>query len=255
MKVRVTSKEFRDMLVAISNIFRGGATLKVTKEYIEAIAASLDNSISICCKIAILNEEDINLARGEEELLYVADLTKFIKLLDMNSSETFEFEVKNNYIYFKSDKVHGAKFVLDDMPPQKLPASATSKKFNSLVAKYTVELTKVQIKDIINAAGFADASDKIYFYQKGNALIAELNDRTLNNINNISLKISEDGEGKIDDKVIVAVDAFNSIITTMPSVNFSVIGINARNVSFEALLITINYDGGYIKYLFNSKVR
>lgn len=255
MKVRVATKEFRDMLVAISNVFRGGATLKIYKEYIEAIAASLDSAISICCKIAILNEEDINLANNEEYPLYVTDLTKFIKLLDMNSSDTFEFEVKNNYVYFKSDKVHGAKFILDDLPPQKLPASANSKKFNSLVPKYTVELTKAQIKDIISAASFADASDKIYFYQKDNALIAELNDRTLDNISNISLTVSEEGTGKIDDKVIVAVDAFNSIITNTPSLQFSIIGVNARNVNFEALLITINYDGGYIKYLFNSKIR
>ena len=255
MKIKVASKEFQDTLVAISNVFRGGATLKVHKEYIEAIAASVDNSISICCKVRILNEEDINLSNNEEFPLYVADLTKFIKLLTMNESETFEFEVKNNYVYFKSDKIHGAKFVLDDIPPQKLPVSATSKKFNSLVPKYEVELTKNQVKEIMQAASFADASDKIYFYQKDNALIAEFNDRTLDNISNISLKVSEEGTGTIEDKVIIAVDAFNSIITTSPTLKFGVIGIAAKNVKFEALLITISNNDSYIKYLFNSKVR
>lgn len=255
MKIRVSSKDFRDVVTAISNVYRGGATLKVYKEYIEAIAASVDNSISICCKIPILNEDDINLTNNESIPLYVTDLTKFIKLLSMNEADEFEFEVKNNYVYFKSDKIHGAKFILDEIPPQKLPASATSKKFNSLVPKYETELTKNQIKELFQAASFADASDKIYFYQDDDKLIAEFNDRTLNNISNISMIVSENGTGKIDDKVIVAVDAFNSIITTSPSIKFAIIGINSRNVSFEALLITIDTEGGYIKYLFNSKLR
>ena len=107
----------------------------------------------------------------------------------------------------------------------------------------------------MQAASFADASDKIYFYQKDNALIAEFNDRTLDNISNISLKVSEEGTGTIEDKVIIAVDAFNSIITTSPTLKFGVIGIAAKNVKFEALLITISNNDSYIKYLFNSKVR
>lgn len=255
MKIKVSSKDFQDMLVAISNVFRGGATLKVHKEFIEAIAVSVDNAISICCKTRILNEDDINLANNEDFPLYVADLTKFIKLLAMNDSETFEFEVKNNYVYFKSDKIHGAKFVLDDIPPQKLPANATTKKFNSLVPRYEVELSKNQVKEIMQAASFADASDKIYFYQKGKALIAEFNDRTLNNISNISLNVSEEGTGTIEDKVIIAVDAFNSIMTSAPSLKFGIIEISSKNMKFEALLITISNSDSYIKYLFNSKIR
>lgn len=255
MKVKVSSKEFQDMVVAISNVFRGGATIKVYKEYIEAIAASIDNSISICCKIPVLNEEDLNLANGEYKDLYVTDLTKFIKLLSMNDSETFEFEVKGNYIYYKSDKIHGAKFILDELPPQKLPASATSKKFNSLVPRFSTELTKGQVKELMQAASFADNSDKIYFYQDNGKLIAEFNDRQLNNISNISLVVSEECTGNIKDKVIIGVDAFNSIITTSPSIKFNVIGITSRNVDFEALLIDIDLQGGYIKYLFNSKIK
>ena len=132
MKIKVSAKEFQTFISAISNVFRGGATLKIYKEYIECIACSEDSaSIIVCSKIHILNEEDINLSKNESFDIHVPDLQKFIKLLNMNNDDTFTFEIKNNYVYFKNSKVRGAKFILDDIPAQKIPRHVTADWFNN----------------------------------------------------------------------------------------------------------------------------
>jgi hypothetical protein len=122
----------------------------------------------------------------------------------------------------------------------------------------------MMLKDTANSGGGVNAgmsgigNDNILLWGGGtydDAVSAKNNDYKKLNGKEINTLLKKEGTGKIDDKVIVAVDAFNSIITNTPSLQFSIIGVNARNVNFEALLITINYDGGYIKYLFNSKIR
>lgn len=256
MKITVSTKEFYTFISAISNVFRGGATLKIYKQYIECIASSEDSaSIIVCSKIHILNEDEINLANNEEYVINVPDLQKFAKLLNMNEAETFTFEIKNNYVYFANSKVKGAKFILNDIPGQKIPKHVTSKWFDNFKINYEVEIDKSQIKEILHIASFADGSDKVYFYQEDGNLIAELNDRTIHNIDNISLNISSNGSGTIKDKVIIAVDSLSSLILTTPVIKFAVIEIGNKIKTIEAILFTLESEGVLVKYLFNSKVR
>lgn len=256
MKISVSAKEFHTFISAISNVFRGGATLKIHKDNIECIACSEDSSsIIVCSRIHILNEEDINLANDESYDINVPDLQKFAKLLSMNEEPVFTFEIKNNYIYFKNSKVKGAKFILDDIPAQKIPKHVTSKWFNNFKSTFEVELDKSQIKEILHIAGFADGSDKVYFYQEDNKLIAELNDRTISNIDNVSLVVSDKGTGTINDKVIIAVNSLSALVLNTPTIKLDIVSIGNKVKSFEALLFTIVSDGVLVKYLFNSKVR
>ena len=256
MKIKVSSKEFYTFITAISNVFKGGANLKIYKNYIECIACSEDSSsIIVCSKIHILNEDDINLANNEVYEINVPDLQKFAKLLSMNEEPEFTFEIKNNYVYFKSNKVRGAKFILDDIPAQKIPKHVTATWFNNFSVNYSANLNKNQIKEILQVASFADGSDKVYFYQDDKKLIAELNDRTIDNIDNISLVITDEGEGFINDKVIVAVNSLSTLVFNTPTIKFEVVSIGNKSRSFEAILFTIISDGVLVKYLFNSKVR
>ena len=107
----------------------------------------------------------------------------------------------------------------------------------------------------MHIASFADGSDKVYFYQEDGNLIAELNDRTIHNIDNISLNISSNGSGTIKDKVIIAVDSLSSLILTTPVIKFAVIEIGNKIKTIEAILFTLESEGVLVKYLFNSKVR
>lgn len=256
MKITVSTKEFQTFISSISGVFKGGATLKIYKNYIECIACSEDSSsIIVCSKVHILNEDEINLANNETYEINVPNLQKFMKLLSMNEEETFTFEIKNNYIYFRNSKVTGAKFILDDLPAQKIPKHVTAKWFDNFQSTYRTKLDKNQIKEILHIASFADGSNKVYFYKNENGLVAELNDRTISNIDNISLLVSSDGEGTIDDKVIIAVDSLSSLNLSIPEMQLEVIKIGNKIKTFEALLFTCISEGVLVKYLFNSKMK
>ena len=139
----------------------------------------------------------------------------------------------------------------------------TAKWFDNFQSTYKTKLDKGQIKEILHIASFADGSNKVYFYQNENGLIAELNDRTISNIDNItisnidniSLLVSADGEGTIDDKVIIAVDSLSSLNLSIPEIQLEVIKIGNKIKTFEALLFTCISEGVLVKYLFNSKMK
>lgn len=254
MKIQVSSEEFKLFINAISAVFRGGATLKIHKEYIESVVIAEDSaSIIGCARINIINSDDINLNVNEEYIINIPDMSKFSKLLSMCDKDIFEFEIKKNYVYFKSDRVHGAKFILNDIPAQKIDKRYTSKWFDMFKPKYTTKLNKKILKELLHVSSFADGSDKIYFFQKDNDLIAECNDRTLDNIDNISLVLSSDGQGIIENNVIIAVDTLSAIIAAGNEFDFNIVKIGNATISYEALLLATELNGVSVKYFVNTK--
>ena len=254
MKIQVSAEEFKIFISAISAVYRGGASLKIYKDFIESVVVSEDSaSIIACARINIINSDDINLAVNEEYVINIPDMSKFTKLLSMCDKDIFEFEIKKNYVYFKSDKVHGAKFILDDIPVQKVDKRYTFKWFNAFNPKYTTVLNKKVLKELLHISSFANASEKIYFYQQDGKLLAECNDRTLDNIDNISIVLSENGTGIIENNVIIAVDTLSNVIAAGNDFNFNVVKIGNSKISYEALLISTEMDGVSVKYFINSK--
>lgn len=254
MKIQVSTEEFKLFISAISAVYRGGATFKIYKNYIESVIISEDSaSIIACARINIINSDDINLAVNEEYTINIPDMSKFIKLLSMCDKDIFEFEIKKNYVYFKSDKVHGAKFILDDIPAQKIDKRYTFKWFNAFNPKYTATLSKKVLKELLHVSSFANASDKIYFYQQDGKLLAECNDRTLDNIDNISVVLSTEGTGVIENNVIIAVDTLSNVIAAGNDFTFNIVKIGNNRISYEAILISTSLNGVSVKYFINSK--
>ena len=63
MKIQVSTEEFKLFISAISAVYRGGATFKIYKNFIESVIISEDSaSIIACARINIINSDDINLA-------------------------------------------------------------------------------------------------------------------------------------------------------------------------------------------------
>ena len=156
-------------------------------------------------------------------------------------------------VYFKSDKVHGAKFILDDIPAQKIDKRYTFKWFNAFNPKYTATLSKKVLKELLHVSSFANASDKIYFYQQDGKLLAECNDRTLDNIDNISVVLSTEGTGVIENNVIIAVDTLSNVIAAGNDFTFNIVKIGNNRISYEAILISTSLNGVSVKYFINSK--
>lgn len=254
MRIVVSSKEFSSFIDAILNIDRNGSTFKIHKDYIECISMSEDNSsIFIYCRILILNSEELNVETPE--VVYIRDLTQFKKLLDINKGDDFTFIIEDDHIYYENDKIKKAKFMLGDKSFREINAKVTPEWFDSFEKHMRMSITKSTIKDILKASSFASSEvDRIYFYQDGNKVVAEINDRNLEKVDNISMFIGESESGCIEDKIIILTSSLAKIhLTDEMIMESSSKIVGSRKV--ELLFLTITDKNLLIKYLLNTQTK
>lgn len=254
MRLVVSSKEFAIFVDAILNVDRNGASFKIHNDHIECIAMSEDNSsIFFYAKINILNAEENKISNPET--IYVRDLTQFKKLLDINKTDTFTFIVQDDHIYYENDKIKKAKFMLGEKSFRDINAKVTPEWFDSFDKNMRMKINKATIKDILKASSFASSEvDRIYFYQDGKNVVAEINDRNLEKVDNISLYIGESESGCIEDKIIILTTSLAKIHLTDDMImesSYKIVG--SRKV--ELLFLTIADENLLIKYLLNTQTK
>lgn len=247
-RVTVSSKDFTAFISAILNVYRGGATLVIHKDYIDCLVLSEDNaSIILYGKILILD----NSLPNEVRTINVRDLSKFTKLIDFSKEEAFTFRIKNNYVYYENKKIGGAKFILDENPARKINNTISVEWFNRFETYFKANLKRENLKEITQLSSFANNSEKLYVYEENNMIVAELNDKEKVNIDSIKLNLTDDYEGHIYGNIILNIDTLASLSNMSENLVLEV----AKIQNSEALFFTINNTNVLLKYLFASKVK
>lgn len=250
-KVTVSSKSFQSFISSILNVDRSGVSLKITKDIIEALVLSEDNSsIILYTTIAI---DDISGLDADEMVIHIKDATKFQRLLDMNSKgETFTFSINDNHVYFENDMVKGAKFMLADRPTKVVNARVNVEWFNSFVKKSRMKISKTIVKQIVQCSSFtSDDANKVYLYNDGGKVVAEVNDRTKNNLDTMSLFVGELEDGEMDGKVIVNVNTLSRLfLSEEMTLETSSIGSGVSQT--EILFLSFEDEKVTVKYLLNT---
>ena len=244
----LASSEFVAFIQAINNVYRGGASLVIHKDYIDSLVLSEDNaSIILYAKVMLLN----NSLSDETVTIHVRDLNKFIRLIDYSKEETFTFTIRNNYVYFESKKVGGAKFILDENPVRKINNRISVEWFNQFQTYFRAKIQRNNLKEVSSLASFANNSEKVYLYEENNTIIAELNDREKVNIDTIKLNLTSEYEGHILGNIILSLDSLSALSSMTNNLVMEV----AKIQNHEALFFTFNTGNVLLKYLFASKVR
>lgn len=249
ISVTVSSKEFQTFISSILNVDRSGVSLKLFPSFIEALVLSEDNSsVILYTKLNILTINGLD----EEMVIHIKDLTKFQKLLDMNNGETFTFSIRDNHIYFENDMVKGAKFMLADRPSKTVNARVNVQWFNSFEKTSRMKISKPVVKSIIQCSSFtSDDANKVYVYQDGNKVVAEINDRTKNNLDNMSIYIGEIEEGQMEGKVILNVSTLSRLfLADEMTLETSFIGQGVSRT--EIVFLSFTNDNVSVRYLLNT---
>lgn len=247
-RIAVSSKAFSTFLGSILNVYRGGISLVIHDDYIDCLVLSEDNaSIILYAKVLILENSLV----GETITINVRDLSKFVKLIDFSKEDRFDFTIKNNYVYFKSKKIGGAKFVLDENPARKINNRINVEWFNQFQTYFKAKISRDSLKEISQMSSFANSSEKVYIYEKDGYVVAELNDKEKVNIDTISLNLTSEYEGHIQSSVILDVN----ILSCLSSVSNEFVLEAAKIQNSEALFFTYNSSNVLLKYLFASKVK
>ena len=250
INVTVSSKELQTFISSILNVDRSGVSLKFYPSYVEALVLSEDNSsVILYTKLNIL---EISGMENEEMVIHVKDLTKMQKLLDMNNGETFTFSIRDNHIYFENDMVKGAKFMLADRPSKTVNARVNVQWFNSFEKTSRMKISKPVVKSIIQCSSFtSDDANKVYVYQDGSKVVAEINDRTKNNLDNMSIYIGEIEDGQMEGKVILNVSTLSRLfLADEMTLETSFIGQGASRT--EIVFLSFTNDNVSVRYLLNT---
>lgn len=249
MRITVSSKEFQTFISSILNVDRRGATLKIFPDYIECLILSEDNSSIIL--YAKLNALDIT-GYTETTEIHVKDMTKFQKLLSMNEGDTFTFSIENNSVQYESDLVVGAKFMLAEKSNLLINSRINVEWFNSFEMTSRMVLNKEVIKRIIVCSSFtSDDAKKVYLYQDGDKVVAEINDRSKNNLDTMSIVIGEIESGKMDGRAIINVGTLSKLFLSDDMVlETSHIGQGISQT--EILFLSFIDNNVSIRYLLNT---
>ena len=113
------------------------------------------------------------------------------------------------------------------------------------------EISPDKQKRIISAYTFTSAAPKIYIYTKDKSVYAELNDRQIQNIDNMTLKISEDYKGiDINDVIPVNMEIFKSLTSSRQNIKVKI------NNQYKVLIFQITEkDDVIIKYITSALVK
>ena len=170
----------------------------------------------------------------------------------MNNGETFTFSIRDNHIYFENDMVKGAKFMLADRPSKTVNARVNVQWFNSFEKTSRMKISKPVVKSIIQCSSFtSDDANKVYVYQDGSKVVAEINDRTKNNLDNMSIYIGEIEDGQMEGKVILNVSTLCRLfVADEMTLVTSFIGQGVSRT--EIVFLSFTNDNVSVRYLLNT---
>jgi hypothetical protein len=115
-----------------------------------------------------------------------------------------------------------------------------------------MKISKPVVKSIIQCSSFtSDDANKVYVYQDGTKVVAEINDRTKNNLDNMSIYIGELESGSLDGKVIVNVATLSRLfLADEMTLETSSIGQGVSKT--EILFLSYTNDNVSVRYLLNT---
>lgn len=165
------------------------SVLELSESKLKCLTCTSDNSVIYYVEFPVeTNSEDI-------VFLNCPDIKKLIKALDVIKSNTdISFEIENNNLSYNQNKVK-FKYHLQEDGIIKRPKLVLSK-LNDTEFHSSFILTSESIKELLKGSVFSTDSNKAYISSDEEGVYAELTDKTRNNIDTISIKISDTLKGE-----------------------------------------------------------
>jgi hypothetical protein len=200
-------KTYLEKLLKPVNRITESCVLKTKKDLLYSVCSSNDNSVILyaSCKLPV----DI-----QETKLNIINIKRLLTGFDcLGDDGEFSLHVERNNItcYSKNDK-ENTKFkyhLVDDGIIKESPVKIES--IASLVFDTSFDIPLNKIKQIMSAYSFASDVSKIYFYSNNGKIYADINDKTMQNVDNVSLLISDSYEGNDLEPISIKIEVFKSL--------------------------------------------
>jgi len=204
------AKSFLEKLLKPVNRLSESCILKSDNSGLYTICSSSDNTVILYAKIKLPNVIENNVR------LNLINIKKLLCGLDcLGNDGDFSIECNENNIKCSStdkdgENTHFKYHLVDDTVIKECPVSINKIADLNFDTEFVISTEK--IKQIMSGYAFASDLTKIYFSTKEDQVYAEINDKTLQNVDNITIKISEEFVGEpISQEIPLNTEVFKSL--------------------------------------------
>jgi hypothetical protein len=218
-------------------------------ELIYTLCSSSDNSV-------ILYATTKTTFKLKETKLNIINIKKFLTGLDcLGDDGDFKLEYHKNKVICRcvneetNENTHFQYHLADDNLIKE--SSVTIKKIASLTYDTIFEISLSKIRQIMSAYSFASNVNKIYFYTKDDKVIADINDKELPNIDDVSLMAASSFTGDaLLDPIAVKIEIFKLLASSKNSIKVKI------NNEFKVFVFETHEDENtQLKYIISALVK
>lgn len=219
-----------------------------------------DNIIyTLCCSgdnsVILYAKTQLPIELGEVKL-NIINIKKLLTGLDcLGDDGEFKLSYNKNHIVCKSindasgENTHFKYHLAEDNIIKE--SSVNIKKIASLKYDTIFEISLPKVRQIMSAYSFTNDVNKIYFYTKDDKVYAEIDDKTLQNTDNVSLLASNffNGEPMID-PLSVKIEVFKLLASSKTSIKVKI------NNEFKVFVFETQEDENtQLKYIISALVK
>jgi len=223
--------------------------LKSSDKAIYTVCSSSDNSVILYAKTELPDPID-------PVKLNLINIKKFLTGLDcLGDDGNFSISYNTNNIVCKltnsesSENTHFKYHLVDDNIIKE--STVNIQNIAKLKFDSVFEISTAKLRQVISAYSFVNDVNKIYFYTKENKVFAEINDRTLQNIDNVSLMISPTYQGdEILNPLSVKIEVFKILAS-----NKNPIKVKINNEYKVFVFQTQEDESTELKYIVSALVK
>jgi len=223
--------------------------LKTDKNFLYTVCTSDDKSVILyaSCELPIeLDSIKLNLI----------SIKKFLTGLDcLGDNGQFSITLNKNHLrcQSKNDSDFDSTFFKYHLVDDGIISESSVN--TSTIAKLTFdtefEISVSKLKQIMSAYSFVTDVTKIYFYSKNNMIYADIDDKTMVNVDNMSFLVSEKSIGDLLEKPIaIKIEVFKNLISSKLPVK---VKINNEHKVF--IFTTKEHEDVELKYIVSALVK
>ena len=214
-------KSSLEKLLKPVNRLTESCVLRSKNDFIYTICSSIDNSVILYA----LTTLPIAISPVK---LNIINVKKLLTGLDcLGDDGEFKMLHNDNNIICKSSNTatgennHFKYHIVDDNIIKE--STVNLEKIITLKSDTIFEIPLAKIRQIMSAYSFVNDVNKIYFYTKDDKVFAEINDQTLQNIDNVSLLVSNEFEGEaLLSPMSVKIEVFKLLASSKTSIKVKI---------------------------------
>jgi hypothetical protein len=223
--------------------------LRNNADSIYTLCSSSDNSVILYAKTSL----PVSIPTTK---LNIINIKKLLTGLDcLGNDGEFKIVYNENNIICKcinsasGDNNHFKYHLMDDGVIKE--STVNVEKIAALTPDTVFEISLSKVKQIMSAYSFVNDVNKIYFYTKDDKVFAEIDDKTLQNIDNVSLLLSNEFTGQpLLSPMSVKIEVFKLLASSKTSIKVKI------NNEFKVFIFeTQEDDNTQLKYIISALVK